>query len=453
MDNFIFNEIGLIKSNEFKIYSIIRNNIMRLKSIYFLVFIFLFAGCINEESQRIKDNLPFEKFTIKCGSDTTLVSKNGISINVKSNSFDCTDKDTEIMIKLFTIKDKSDMIKYRAYTIDEKGNFLESAGMFKIEFESTAKFEINKGIKVNIPALYADKRMQLFKSEGVTPNWVLTDNKIDIKNIQKIDRGEKLFSQNCLNCHSNNFKELLTGPALGNITSYRDMDWLIKFTKNSQKLIASEDSLSICIWEKWAPTVMTNFESLSDSEIESIYTYINNESKKQGIGKDEVSFAYSCNVDTVFSESQNVIIIDTSDVNNYSFNIFSSGWYNVDYFINFSSIVDNILIEIPKEKIVGTTIVLYFIDRNMVIPFENITENKFILFNAAGKSKINLPKEAVKIIGYRIHPSNNELTEIVVKDYLIKDHGNTLFLDFEPIGEKDFYESINKDKLRNSKQD
>ena len=82
----------------------------------------------------------------------------------------------------------------------------------------------------------------------------------------------------------------MTGPALGNISDFRDSLWLRTFTRNSQLMILGGDAISNMLWDENKPTLMTNFENLTNEEIDNIYYFIQQESQNQKIGKDEVSY-------------------------------------------------------------------------------------------------------------------------------------------------------------------
>ncbi|MEM8523370.1 MAG: cytochrome c [Bacteroidota bacterium] len=105
---------------------------------------------------------------------------------------------------------------------------------------------------------------------------------------EELKYGQELFEQYCTTCHANNLKEDATGPALGNVHLHRSKDWFRRFTRNSQMMIAQGDSIALCLWQQWKPTVMNSFPkgndvlealgltSLSDNDIDFIYDYIAN---------------------------------------------------------------------------------------------------------------------------------------------------------------------------------
>jgi cytochrome c oxidase subunit 2 len=94
---------------------------------------------------------------------------------------------------------------------------------------------------------------------------------------QNATEGEKLFKDNCQSCHAINDK--VVGPALKDVHKRRDEAWLIKWIKNSQKVVASGDAYAVEIFKKYG-SVMTPFESLSDGQVKSILAYVKQESEK-----------------------------------------------------------------------------------------------------------------------------------------------------------------------------
>ncbi len=85
--------------------------------------------------------------------------------------------------------------------------------------------------------------------------------------------GEKLFNQSCLVCHSLG-TERKVGPGLEGINQKRTEEWLINWIKNSQKMIEEGDEQAIAIYEEYNKVAMMPFDFMSDEEIRSILTYI-----------------------------------------------------------------------------------------------------------------------------------------------------------------------------------
>lgn len=89
-----------------------------------------------------------------------------------------------------------------------------------------------------------------------------------------IQKGEKLFKQNCTACHMMSEAKLV-GPGLKGVTDKYQKEWLIKWIRNSQELIASGDEKAIKIFEEYDKSVMTAFD-FSDEEFSDLLAYLEN---------------------------------------------------------------------------------------------------------------------------------------------------------------------------------
>lgn len=88
---------------------------------------------------------------------------------------------------------------------------------------------------------------------------------------QDIADGKSLFESNCKACHS--VDQDGTGPALRGSTSRHSMNWLTRFTRNYNDLVAECDCEAISIVNS-RPSSMNLFPLLRDSDIKKIYAYI-----------------------------------------------------------------------------------------------------------------------------------------------------------------------------------
>jgi cytochrome c551/c552 len=90
----------------------------------------------------------------------------------------------------------------------------------------------------------------------------------------RAEKGRVLFEENCTACHALHKK--IIGPALTGITKRREMDWLLKFTKNAPAMIDSGDPIAQKLAEEYQPTIMTEFVFMTDEQVRDIYHYIEN---------------------------------------------------------------------------------------------------------------------------------------------------------------------------------
>ncbi|MBS1774454.1 MAG: c-type cytochrome [Bacteroidetes bacterium] len=94
--------------------------------------------------------------------------------------------------------------------------------------------------------------------------------------------GKAIFMSNCASCH-NPLKDA-TGPALKGVDGrVPSKEWLYDWVHNPSAMIAKGDKHATELFDKWKPTVMTSFPSLSKEEIDAVVTYVNSvEDKKKG---------------------------------------------------------------------------------------------------------------------------------------------------------------------------
>lgn len=86
-----------------------------------------------------------------------------------------------------------------------------------------------------------------------------------------IAAGDALFKSNCAQCHAVNDK--VVGPALAGIDKRRPLPWIIKWVKNSSKVVASGDEYAVKIFNEYQKQQMPSF-ALSDAEITSIVAWV-----------------------------------------------------------------------------------------------------------------------------------------------------------------------------------
>ncbi|MBO9703325.1 MAG: cytochrome c [Sporocytophaga sp.] len=84
--------------------------------------------------------------------------------------------------------------------------------------------------------------------------------------------GARLFKLNCSPCHA--LTEIVVGPALRGISKRRDMRWIVDFTRNSQKMIASGDPYAMELYNRFNKTEMKSFMELSKNDVRDIVNYI-----------------------------------------------------------------------------------------------------------------------------------------------------------------------------------
>jgi|GEM_PF-2974756 len=406
-----------------------------MKNNILLILLLTFAACQTDNNALVIDESQYQKFEVICDRDTTLISKKGVKINIKANTFECP-KNEVVALKFVEIIDKSDMILNQLYTVDDKGQLLESGGMFQLIDATNNSKTFEHPIQLEIPTETANSKMIRYSAE-MQDNllvWSATEDKVQLNNVDNLTEGKKLFKDNCSACHNSSLRAHMTGPALGNVHLFREKDWLIEFTKNSQRLAATGDSIARCVLN-WDASIMQNFPMLSDNEIENIYEYIANESQLQGIGIDEVDHTASCDtarLNNTFSFAEYTYLLELNTRN----------WVNVDYLMQFNSTIDPIEITLDKTY-EDIEIAAVFQARDIVIPFVNYeSDNKiYELLLSKGKEEINFPiGEKINIVAY----SDIENFKYTILEYQPKKENNNINLSLESTDKNEFLEAIEK---------
>ena len=256
--------------------------------LYILPFWLLSCEFTNEsqKQENVFDlgNLPVNRFLISAIQDTILEGSKGIKVIVESDAFlyDSKVYKDSVQLELIEVLTKQDMVLAGMSTITTKGQLLESGGMLKLTVKSLGgkSLQLIEGkVKIEIPTKAIKPDMMLFssqESENGQITWEMKDTLPNTPLTESIQIGKSLFEGNCIECHG--IIEEVVGPRLGNITQKRSADWLLSFTKYPQCMIEMGDSISVCLYDKYQQ-YMPNYDFLSDEEINSIYTYIDNESK------------------------------------------------------------------------------------------------------------------------------------------------------------------------------
>ncbi|MCH7399723.1 c-type cytochrome [Belliella sp. DSM 107340] len=100
---------------------------------------------------------------------------------------------------------------------------------------------------------------------------------------EAIAAGKSVFNANCKSCHK--LDQKYTGPALRGVTDRRSIEWAKSFIKNSQAVIASGDPQANAIYKEFGNLAMPAHEFLSDTELESLLSYIEYGDKEAAVAE------------------------------------------------------------------------------------------------------------------------------------------------------------------------
>ena len=427
---------------------------------FVIVFLSMLAlsSCQSDDKLEIKSNS--EKLVVVCGKQIDFVLKNTDKVVIAPNSFDCGGLDSfELTINY--VKTKAEIILSGFQTMDTDGNLLESAGMIQFDFPENVKINRKEPILFKSNSNYSNPDMNAYVLSEKTNQWQLRDGEIEKLGTEEIELGETLFKEHCRNCHNSTQLDADgTGPALGRVEQFRDMDWLIKFTQNSQKVIGQRDSLALCLFNVWHGSVMNSFEHLDSSEILSIYKFIQNESELQKINVDSMAINFDCEIsyrhlrrgflrdslDRVKRDSisNNINRVLQSDNYEYVVKIYSSEWFNVDYILE-----PTIEITTPILQITGRTkgnyiyALLTFENSNTVIRFQSYEEEQFFLANSQGKEKIGWFDDNIYIIITEFDKNGIMKKGKILKHRFVEGNNN-LDITIEDMSAKQLNEQLSK---------
>lgn len=418
-------------------------NVRMLASIGILII--LLSSC-KEDLLPTNIKARTESFTIKCGEATELSLSNGDILTIADSTFECNNV-TSFTLTVNTVKTKREMIFSGLQTVDSEGQLLESAGMIQIDYPHDITLNSSKPIIYAASSNVAYDDMQTFTLDDRTNSWVPNSKKAEISGNQEIVLGQRLFETKCALCHSKSLGEHMTGPALAHVEKFRTMDWLKEYTRNSQAMIASGDSIAICTWNSWKPTIMTAFPDLTDNEIEAIYRFIANESKVKRIQVDSTNFIYDCSDrskgHSFFNNPTNQIQIMPFQNNYYHVTeLATRNWYNVDRYYDSDYFISNPTLKI-KNVSGNLRAMIVFKNENSFINFTySKTANHYILQNSFDKEKIQWIKDTdLYLLAYTLDQKGN-FKSGAMKEIQFEEKNNDYTLTLKYPDENEFFKFL-----------
>jgi len=332
------------------------------------MMLFILTSCHSDDQSLQpslnENNLKTYSVEIDNTRDTVLQAPGGSLISITAGSFEGT-KDRMVRLEIKEALDIVDIVM-AGLTTESDGKMLSSGGMIDIEAAAGQNLKIIKPILVSLPTPFIDPQMSVFKgvrgNDG-SLNWTNPVPMTTNTQITKLDAGEQLFAAHCASCHG--IAKEVTGPALAFMSSLRTQKWLFDYTRNNKKVMTSGDRYANCLYEHYNKTPMPVFPELSDTDLTSLYSYIENESRKERLSlpNDHLKKCVdSCKVYSKIKDSLDEVKwrllnanagSDTSTarlsieniVNDnfpvapppmpvvlYQFQVMTFGWYNIDRF-------------------------------------------------------------------------------------------------------------------------
>jgi len=93
-----------------------------------------------------------------------------------------------------------------------------------------------------------------------------------------LKRGKTLYqNRGCAGCHG--IGKLNAGPDLAGVSQRRPKEWLVRWLKDTEGMLAS-DSTAIALLEEWRGMRMPG-QRLSDQDIEAILAFIDAETERK----------------------------------------------------------------------------------------------------------------------------------------------------------------------------
>lgn len=73
--------------------------------------------------------------------------------------------------------------------------------------------------------------------------------------------GRKVFSLNCITCHSASTDEIVVGPSLKVVTQRRDKQWIREMILHGQKLLEQKDPYALEQFKKYDSIIHPDFST------------------------------------------------------------------------------------------------------------------------------------------------------------------------------------------------
>jgi len=215
-------------------------DVMKMIIVSLLIFLVAILSC-NQQSDRrsLPDTgkLTSQFFNININKDTILKTLNGAILDIAKGSLSATDSVVHLEIKEAYSLEEIILARLATQT---NGQPLSSGGMLYINAVGGQEVKITKAINVSVPTKFYNKQMQLYKGEQTDKgiNWVDPVPLSESPVAKQIDNGEQLFKANCSSCHK--VAVDFVGPALAHVIARKGREWVY----NHHKAFSADSSKS-----------------------------------------------------------------------------------------------------------------------------------------------------------------------------------------------------------------
>jgi protein SCO1/2 len=112
--------------------------------------------------------------------------------------------------------------------------------------------------------------------------WTSSERRYTAAQLRTPDRGRLLFQNRCAACHTLG-KGDAVGPDLAGVTARRDRDWLARYLKAPDQMLADRDPIAMALNDRYKNVPMPNLR-LNEDEISAVLSFLDTPRGGETIG-------------------------------------------------------------------------------------------------------------------------------------------------------------------------
>lgn len=97
---------------------------------------------------------------------------------------------------------------------------------------------------------------------------------LERNNLGYFETGEQLFDRYCDRCHTVSESTEKVGHSIADFAHRHQKDWVVRYTKNSERLLIEEDSLALACMENRALSNVRHSTTATEEQIDKIIDYV-----------------------------------------------------------------------------------------------------------------------------------------------------------------------------------